>query len=110
MSTGSERRTSRRFNMSLPLVVRFPDEGAPLDASAETRDISFKGLYFTLDKSCKQGSPLEFVLTLPREITMAGDVQIRCSGEVIRVDEKQTGKCGIAARIDKYDFLPRNES
>jgi hypothetical protein len=45
------------------------------------------------------------VLTLPREITMAGDVQIRCVGEVIRVDE-QTGRNGIAARIDKYDFLP----
>jgi len=107
MTAGSERRTSRRFNMSLPLVVRFPEDGTPADATAETRDISFKGLYFTLDKSCKAGSNLEFVLTLPREITMAGDVQIRCMGEVIRVDEKQPGKCGIAARIDKYDFLPR---
>lgn len=91
--------------MSLPLVVRFPQEGTVADASAETRDISFRGLYFTVDKACKAGSSLEFVLTLPREITMAGDVQIRCVGEVIRVDE-QAGRNGIAARIDKYDFLP----
>lgn len=109
MTAGSERRTSRRFTMNLPLVVRFPEEDTAADASAETRDISFRGLYFTLDKSCHAGSPLEFVLTLPREITMAGDVQIRCVGEVIRVDQKSAGKCGIAARIDKYDFLPRGE-
>ena len=89
------------------MVVRFPEDGAPIDATAETRDISFKGLYFSLDKSCKAGSALEFVLTLPKEITLAGDVQIRCMGEVIRVDDKQSGKCGIAARIDKYEFLPR---
>lgn len=95
--------------MSLPLVVRIPDDGTVHDAAAETRDISFRGLYFMLDQSCKAGSPLEFVLTLPKEITMAGDVQIRCTGEVIRVDEKQPGRCGIAARIDKYDFLPRTE-
>ena len=107
MTAGSERRTSRRFTMSLPLVVRMPEDGTPLDATAETRDISFRGLYFTLDKSCKAGSNLEFVLTLPKEITMAGDVQIRCIGEVIRVDDQHAGKCGIAARIDKYDFLPR---
>jgi hypothetical protein len=93
--------------MSLPLVVRFPEDGSTGDASAETRDISFKGLYFTLDQSCKAGSPLEFVLTLPKEITLAGDVQIRCAGEVIRVDDQQAGRCGIAARIDKYEFLPR---
>ncbi len=109
MATGSERRTSRRFNMSLPLVVRFPQEGEEANAAAETRDISFRGLYFTLDKSCNAGSQLEFVLTLPKEITMAGDVQIRCVGEVIRVDDKNGGRCGIAARIDKYDFLPRAE-
>ena len=107
MTAGSERRTSRRFTMSLPLVVRMPEDGSSHDATAETRDISFRGLYFTLDKSCKAGSNLEFVLTLPKEITMAGDVQIRCVGEVIRVDEKQPGMCGIAARIDKYDFVPR---
>lgn len=107
MSSGSERRTSRRFNMSLPMVVRFPEDGSTVDAATETRDVSFRGLYFTVDKSCKAGSPLEFVLTLPKEITMAGDVQIRCVGEIIRVDGQPTGKCGIAARIDKYDFLPR---
>lgn len=109
MATGSERRTSRRFNMSLPLVVRIPNESATLDATAETRDISFRGLYFTLDKSCKPGSALEFVLTLPKEITMAGDVQIRCVGEVIRVDSQQSGRNGIAARIEKYEFLPRTD-
>jgi hypothetical protein len=36
---------------------------------------------------------------------LAGDVQIRCTGEVVRVEE-HNGRHGIAARIEKYEFLP----
>lgn len=92
--------------MSLPLVVRFPQDGTAPDSATETKDVSFRGLYFTMDKTHQIGSTLEFVLTLPKEVTLAGDVHIRCMGEVVRVEDHE-GKCGIAARIDKYDFLPR---
>lgn len=105
MSNTSERRTSRRFNMSLPLSVRVPAESAAEEKKGETRDVSFRGLYFLIDSKVEPGTPLEFVLTLPKEITMAGDVHIRCYGEVIRVDE-QNGRLGVAARIERYEFLP----
>jgi len=103
MASGSERRSSRRFTMSLPLKVKLSD--TPSDQTAETRDISFRGLYFLIDGNHEVGSQIEFVLTLPREITMAGDVNIRCVGEVVRIEE-HNGRHGIAARIDKYEFLP----
>jgi hypothetical protein len=51
------------------------------------------------------GSQIEFILTLPREITMAGDVHIRCFAEIVRV-EPQNERRGVAARIDRYEFLP----
>ena len=107
MGNASERRTSRRFNMSLPLSVRVgPEEtGAALDRTAETRDVSFRGLYFLIDSKVEPGSPIEFVLTLPKEITMAGDVRIRCFGQVVRVDD-HNGRRGVAARIERYEFLP----
>ena len=105
MANGSERRTSRRFNMSLPVALSMPGNAQPAPRVAETRDISFRGLYFILDENHEVGGNIEFVLTLPKEITMAGDVRIRCFGEVVRVEE-HNGRRGIAAKIDRYEFLP----
>jgi hypothetical protein len=105
MSNASERRTSRRFTMSLPLAVKVGSESGATEKRGETRDVSFRGLYFLIDSSLEPGTPIEFVLTLPKEITMAGDVQIRCYGQVVRVDD-QNGRRGVAARIERYEFLP----
>ncbi len=104
----AERRTSRRFQMNLPLVVRFPEpEGAKDERTCQTRDVSFRGLYFMIEREMAPGAPVEFVLTLPKEITMAGDVHIRCQGRVIRVEKPQPdNKVGVAAIIERYEFLP----
>jgi hypothetical protein len=106
LETTAERRGSRRFTMALPITIREPGEGNP-DRQGETRDVSFRGLYFLSSTNFEVGSQIEFVLTLPKEITLATDVQIRCIGLVVRV-EPQTEKSGIAARIEKYEFLPQN--
>ncbi len=100
-----DRRAQRRFTMSLPLTVRLNGPAGPIVRTAHTRDISFRGLYFISDDEYVPGIPIEFVLTLPREITQAGDVSIRCYGEVVRV-EPHEAKNGIAARIERYEFLP----
>jgi hypothetical protein len=71
----------------------------------ETRDVSFRGLYFVMEAIVEAGSPIEFVLTLPQQITLAGDVHIRCYARVLRVEE-QMGRRGVAARIERYEFLP----
>ncbi len=105
MASGSERRASRRFTLNLPLEVRFPEKDSSAEKRAQTRDISFRGLYFLLDENHEVGTTIEFVLTLPKEITLAGDVHIRCFGQVVRVEE-ENGRRGIAARIDRYEFLP----
>ena len=99
----SERRASRRFTMTLPLTVRSPEPGG--NEQGQTRDVSFRGLYFLIEADFAPGSSIEFILTLPREITMAGDVHIRCFAEIVRV-EPHNGRRGVAARIDRYEFLP----
>ncbi len=104
MMSASERRASRRYNMSLPMTLHVAGRETPVSARAETRDVSFRGLYFTMNSRLEPGAPLEFVLTLPKEVTMAGDVHIKCFGEVIRVD-RQSDRCGVAAKIDRYEFL-----
>lgn len=90
--------------MALPLAVRSPEPGGN-ERQGQTRDVSFRGLYFVIEDDFAPGLPIEFILTLPREITMAGDVHIRCFAEIVRV-EPNNDRCGVAARIDRYEFLP----
>jgi len=105
MENGVERRAARRFSMMLPLKVRLTAENGVTEKPGETRDVSFRGLYFTMEASVETGSSIEFVLTLPQQITLAGDVHIRCYGRVLRV-EAHNGRRGVAARIERYEFLP----
>jgi len=105
MEDGVERRAARRFSMMLPLKVRFTSGDSISEKSGETRDVSFRGLYFLIEASLEAGSSIEFVLTLPQQITLAGDVHIRCYARVLRV-EPHNGRRGVAARIERYEFLP----
>lgn len=105
MENGMERRAARRFSMTLPVKVRFPAESGVAEENGQTRDVSFRGLYFLIGSALEAGSSIEFVLTLPQQITLAGDVHIRCYARVLRVEASETGR-GVAARIERYEFLP----
>ena len=105
MENSTERRAARRFSMNLPLKVRFPFGDRFNEKQGETRDVSFRGLYFTIEAPLETGSSIEFVLTLPQQITLAGDVHIRCYARVLRVETRNGGR-GVAARIERYEFLP----
>lgn len=105
MGNGIERRASRRFTMNLPLLVRTAGPNGAVEQRGQTRDVSFRGLYFMIEARVEPGNEIEFILTLPKEITQAGDVHIRCFGQVVRVEE-QNGSRGVAARIERYEFLP----
>ena len=99
-----ERRTSRRYNMSLPVTLRANGRGDAPERPGKTRDVSFRGLYFMTDADCDPGTEIEFILTLPKEITLATDVKIHCFGHVVRVEPQEAGR-GVAARIERYEFL-----
>jgi len=101
----TDRRTARRFTMALPLLVRFTHNGAMEEKVAQTRDVSFRGVYFLTDTPPEQGSAVELVLTLPQQITLAGDVRIRCFANIVRVEEHEELR-GVAAQIDRYEFMP----
>lgn len=104
MEQASDRRASRRFTMSLPLRIR-PHNSKKTELPGFTRDVSFRGLYFLVDAAFEAGNEIEFVLTLPKEVTLSGDVNIRCFGQVVRV-EPHDERRGVAARIERYEFLP----
>ena len=104
MSTGAERREARRFTMSLPMRVLARNHHQP-ELVANTRDVSYRGLYFLADAKFEIGSEIDFVITLPRQSAQSTDVNIRCCGTIVRVEPSFNGRSGIAAKIDKYEFL-----
>ncbi len=104
MPDGTDRRVARRFNMTLPVRVLACNSQA-FDFTAQTRDVSYRGLYFIAGEQFKIGNTIDFVITLPEQVTRSGDVNIRCQGEVIRVEPNGDGKTGVAAKIDRYEFL-----
>ena len=105
MADGAERREARRFSMSLPMRILARD-AHPRELHANTRDVSYRGLYFLADSKFEVGTDIDFVLTLPQRVSPSGEVDIRCRGRVIRVEATSNGTSGIAARIDRYEFVP----
>jgi hypothetical protein len=105
MSDGAERREARRFTMSLPMRV-LPREAKGRELDAHTRDVSYRGLYFLADADFKVGAEIEFIITLPQQVTQSGDVNIRCLGEIVRIEPTENGAMGIAAKIGRYEFMP----
>jgi c-di-GMP-binding flagellar brake protein YcgR len=105
----TERRTARRYELSLPVVIRSPQEKelAPR-FNGQTRDISTRGVYFLIDDTMEPGAELDFTLTLPAEITRGTEVFIRAHGKVVRVDQQREDhrtRLGVAAVIEKYDII-----
>ena len=100
-----ERRSARRFVLRVPLTVRWADGGVVGEIATQSRDVSSRGLYFDLPKRLSNGSPIEVVMTLPQELTRAGPVRIQAQGRVIRNSTEYGGNVGVAATIERYEFL-----
>ena len=105
-----ERRSAQRFQIKLPMTVRWTSGSAIGEARTESKDVSSRGVYFFLPKDVKNGSPVEIVLTLPHEITLAGPVRVRCLGRVQRSQEEEEVRSGIVAEIERYEFLRGDEN
>lgn len=104
----SERRTVRRYGLSLPIFIRVPRERHPDTQRGKTRDISTRGLYFVVDQNIEAGSGLDITLTLPAEITHGTEVFVRAVGKVLRVErrtEENGTRLGVAAVIERYDII-----
>src|ERR1700740_795222 len=100
-----EKRATRRFALRLPVAVTYSDNGTQ-EKSAQTRDVSARGICFYVDSPIATGSPIEFTLTLPAEITLTESIRVKCKGTVVRLDEGgPKGKMAVAAVIYEYEFL-----
>ncbi len=108
MSLMAERRVARRYDLTLPISIRFGVERISARQEGRTRDISTKGLFFVIGRDVETGSDLDITLTLPAEIVNGADVLVRAQGKVVRVEkrfEEGETKMGVAAVIERYDIV-----
>jgi PilZ domain len=119
MQTNSqERRMMRRFDMRLPVRVRFKNdrfkdgqlEGRQFAGAnefhTETQNVSARGVFFYLDRAVEAGTKLEVTLTFPPHITLTDAVRVRFNARVVRIENPLPSfRIGVAAMIEGYEFL-----
>lgn len=104
----SERRSARRYDLSLPIMIRSAALGGAETQKGTTRDISTRGLYFVVDQELRGGTDLDIMLTLPSEMTHGDDVMVKAAGKIVRIEDRVedgTLRRGVAAIIERYDIM-----
>lgn len=99
-----DRRSAPRYLLSLPIAAHAPQKAKPV--AGLSRDISVRGVYFTIDQELTPGSVLDLSFTLPAEITEGMEVFVRAQGRVVRVERVvNAGRIGVAMVIQKYEIV-----
>ena len=101
----TERRTARRYDLSLPVIIRVPTERMVDTQQGKTRDISTRGVYFVLDQNMEAGSELDLTLTLPAEITHGPEVFVRAVAKVVLRRKPHRGRYSAHGRGCSYRTL-----
>jgi hypothetical protein len=104
-----ERRRAERFNFELPLTIRWTKGSEQREAHTVTQDMSSGGMYFFLSEGIPEGTAVEVEMTLPTQITLGAPTRVRCQGRIHRCELKAGDTSGMAAAIEKYEFLAGTE-
>jgi len=103
-----ERRAARRYDLSLPIVVRVVPHKRFESCHGRIRDISARGIYFITNEEFTPGAELEFTVALPVGITQGSGVSIHAHGRVLRAEERReddTTHIGVAAVIEGIESI-----
>ena len=99
-----DKRRAKRFAMRLPIQVHF-DDGIAREVTGVTRDVGAGGVYFYLDTPLHAGTEIEYVVTLPRELLLMDQVQVRYRGRVVRIETVPGEQVGIAAASTHFEYV-----
>lgn len=108
----TERRTARRYDLSLPVVVRAPGGGKAVPQKGRTRDVSTRGVYLLLDRAVSENSDFDLTMALPTEVAGGPGVFVRAVGKVVRTEEwteEGSRRVGVGAMLQRYEIV-RNEA
>jgi hypothetical protein len=103
-----ERRATRRYDLTLPIVIRAVPHKQSEPCRGRIRDVSARGIYFITDEEFTPGAELEFTIALPMGITQGTEVSIRAHSRVLRAEERReddTTRTGVAAVIERIEYI-----
>jgi hypothetical protein len=98
----TDRRSGQRMPVRVPVKVRH-DGG---EHQGLTRDLSSSGIFLYSESGMKAGSKLELVIMLPPGLGLGPGGWTLCEASVVRVEESGGKGMGIAATLDRIEFLP----
>jgi len=98
----SDRRSGQRMPVRVPVKVRH--EGG--EQQGLTRDLSSSGIFLYSESGMKAGSKLELVIMLPPGLGFGSGGWTVCQASVVRVEESDGKGIGIAATLDRIEWLP----
>jgi hypothetical protein len=98
-----ERRCGQRFPYQNPVLLRVPADGR--SGSGFTQNLSSRGAMLRTDLPLAENEIVEITLVMPSEITLAEDMNVCCRARVLRHEQGESGKPGVAVRIEHYEFL-----
>lgn len=106
----TERRASRRYDLSLPISIRpgsmrVPAQDDGSGRNGKTRNISPQGIYFTVEPSVIAGAYLDVTVMLSSEVASGPMAVVQARATVVRVEERSETLVGVAAVIEKYDIV-----
>ena len=105
-----ERRKSRRYTLSLPVVVAAGQQSV----KATSRDVSTGGVYLIVESkdNLAAGAELDLTLTLPQQVVTSDElVLVRAHGKAVRVDalsDNGNSGAGVAVVFETHHFLRSN--
>jgi c-di-GMP-binding flagellar brake protein YcgR len=103
----TERRTARRYDLSLSVVIRAPSRAKGIQHQGTTRDISTRGVYLVLNRAISRDTDIDLHMVLP---TGYGGtrVLVRAVGRVVRLEEwleETHRRAGVATVIRRYEIV-----
>src|SRR5258707_12366806 len=104
--SGTERRLAERFALKILLRVRIAKATA-LDHTAESLNISTRGIYFATDLPLSKGTPVHLAFEMPEAVTHKPASEWRCTGHVVHVEPNSSPQSPPCAgvRFDCYEVL-----
>ena len=101
--TAQEKRSSPRKELKIPAKVHVDGN----NISAEEKNLSQSGILLDCSTKVSEGSPVDIVMILPKEITGEAARWVCCRATVNRVeDQRSQGRYGVAATVDRIQVMP----
>jgi len=103
--SSSERRIDTRVNVCVPLRFRALNNPGSTEQTAESENISQRGMYFMTQIPLTVGTPVEVSLRMPLEIAGKMSSDVKCVARVVHVTPSTVpgGMLGIGLHIERYE-------